>query len=65
MPKKAEIQVVKCEGKINVVMVDDEPLFYNGVVPRQETPIAQSFLPHVHALALVARMLSRHRNILQ
>mmetsp|Transcript_16347 Transcript_16347/g.41241 ORF Transcript_16347/g.41241 Transcript_16347/m.41241 type:complete len:186 (+) Transcript_16347:88-645(+) len=29
MPKKGEVQVAKCEGKISVVMVDDEPLFYN------------------------------------
>lgn len=33
MPKKAEVQLVKCEGKINVVMVDDEPFFYNGATP--------------------------------
>lgn len=29
MPKKAEIQVAKCEGKVNVVMIEGEPLFYN------------------------------------
>mmetsp|Transcript_26646 Transcript_26646/g.41703 ORF Transcript_26646/g.41703 Transcript_26646/m.41703 type:complete len:108 (+) Transcript_26646:397-720(+) len=29
VPKKAEIQVAKCEGKINVVMIEGEPLFYN------------------------------------
>mmetsp|Transcript_20584 Transcript_20584/g.49857 ORF Transcript_20584/g.49857 Transcript_20584/m.49857 type:complete len:185 (-) Transcript_20584:74-628(-) len=29
LPKKAEIQVAKCEGKINVIMIESEPLFYN------------------------------------
>mmetsp|Transcript_54963 Transcript_54963/g.145094 ORF Transcript_54963/g.145094 Transcript_54963/m.145094 type:complete len:185 (-) Transcript_54963:91-645(-) len=29
LPKKAEIQVAKCEGKINVVMVEDAPVFFN------------------------------------
>jgi hypothetical protein len=31
LPKKSEVQVAKCEGKVNVIMVEDEPLFYNGV----------------------------------
>ena len=29
IPKKAELQVAKCEGKVNVVMVDNQPIFYN------------------------------------
>ena len=29
LPKKAELQVAKCEGKINVVTIDRVPLFYN------------------------------------
>mmetsp|Transcript_6570 Transcript_6570/g.10432 ORF Transcript_6570/g.10432 Transcript_6570/m.10432 type:complete len:186 (+) Transcript_6570:52-609(+) len=29
MPKKAEIQVAKCEGKINVVCIEHVPVFYN------------------------------------
>ncbi|EKX48234.1 hypothetical protein GUITHDRAFT_86059 [Guillardia theta CCMP2712] len=29
MPKKSEIQLAKCEGKINLVMIDGEPVFYN------------------------------------
>mmetsp|Transcript_21334 Transcript_21334/g.43296 ORF Transcript_21334/g.43296 Transcript_21334/m.43296 type:complete len:185 (+) Transcript_21334:135-689(+) len=29
LPKKAEIQVAKCEGKVNLVMIEGEPLFYN------------------------------------
>jgi PUA domain protein len=29
IPKKAEIQVAKCEGKINVVCIEQAPVFYN------------------------------------
>ncbi len=40
LPKKSEVQVAKCEGKVNVIMVEDEPLFYNGGSP--------SLLPRAH-----------------
>ena len=29
IPKKATVVLGKCENKVNVVLVDDEPLFFN------------------------------------